>query len=191
MYPGGGPPFGGAITDAASEYRRLLAALSARAKRLGSRDPESASQETFKRSLENQQSRCAMQYYFSEAPTAPAPEWALEHLFAWLHAVLYNVIREERSRAGYRREVESGWEPADPSQNALDLLLRQELEKILSDCFRQLEHQHRAVLRMRAEGLKYGEIANRLGVSENTVATWVSRGTRALGRMIRRRHVIK
>jgi DNA-directed RNA polymerase specialized sigma24 family protein len=40
---------------------------------------------------------------------------------------------------------------------------------------------------MRASGLKYGDIAERLGVSENTVATWVSRGIRTLAQSVRRR----
>jgi DNA-directed RNA polymerase specialized sigma24 family protein len=40
---------------------------------------------------------------------------------------------------------------------------------------------------MRVEGLKYGEIASRLGVNENTVATWISRGIRELGRHVRQR----
>jgi DNA-directed RNA polymerase specialized sigma24 family protein len=35
--------------------------------------------------------------------------------------------------------------------------------------------------------LKYGEIASRLAVNENTVATWVSRGIRELGREVRKR----
>jgi DNA-directed RNA polymerase specialized sigma24 family protein len=37
------------------------------------------------------------------------------------------------------------------------------------------------------DGLKYGQIARRLGVNENTVATWVSRAIRELGRRIRKR----
>ena len=39
--------------DAISDYRRLLNALGSRARRMGSRDPESAAQETLKRSLEH------------------------------------------------------------------------------------------------------------------------------------------
>jgi DNA-directed RNA polymerase specialized sigma24 family protein len=35
--------------------------------------------------------------------------------------------------------------------------------------------------------LKYGEIASRMGVNENTVATWISRGIRELGRHVRQR----
>ena len=55
------------------------------------------------------------------------------------------------------------------------------------DCFPMLDLEYRTVLKMRVDGLKYGEIAIRLGVNENTVATWVSRGIRELAQCVRRR----
>jgi len=185
----------GPARDAARDYRRLLGTLSARARWLGSRDPEGAAQEALKRSWENARSRQAVEYYFRETLAADArdPEWPLDQLFAWLHAVVYNVIREEQSRAGFRREVHSESEgrgaidPADPAPDPLDALLREERAGILNDCFRSLDDDSRKVLVMRADGLKYDEIARRLGVNENTVATWISRGTRALGQLVRRR----
>src|SRR5271169_5894731 len=92
------------VREAADDYRRLLAALASRARWLGSRDPEGAAQETLKRSWETAASHQAVEYYFSQDPPAclePA-EWPLDRLFAWLHAVLRYVVREEQSRAGYR-----------------------------------------------------------------------------------------
>jgi len=184
--------------DVSSDYRRLLASLSCRAARFGAQDPEGAAQEALKRSLENAISQQAVEYYFGDA--APAglqpPEWPLDQLFAWLRAVLHNVIREERSRVSYRREVPAdandsgenrGPDPVDPSPGALDALIRKELEGIVGDCFQRLDPDSRTVLRMRADGLKYDEIADRLGVNENTVATRISRGIRALGHLIHRR----
>src|ERR1700686_1850160 len=93
--------------DAANEYRRLLTALACRARWLGSRDPESAAQESLTRSLENATSRPALEYFFHHDPPAglEPPEWPLDRLFAWLHAVLHYVVREEQSRAGYQREA--------------------------------------------------------------------------------------
>jgi len=187
------PPAG----DAASEYRRLMATLASRAKWLGSRDPESAAQEALKRSLEHSDSRPAIEYYFG--PALPVglepPKWALDQLFAWLHAVLRNVIREEQSRAGFQREapLASGGmdapvsDPADPAPNQLDLLLDKELQGIVVESFGKLDREYRRVLSMRNDGMKYGEIARRLGVNENTVATWVSRGIRDLAQRVRRR----
>lgn len=175
------------------DYGRLLATLTSRSRRLGSPDPESAAQETLKRSLENASSQPAVEYYFSQDPPArlPAPHWTLNQLLAWLHAVLQNVVREEHSRAGYRREVpmsENGVAQfADPAPQPIESLIQAELDQIVRECFPRLDGEYRRVLKMRVDGLKYAEIAGRLGVSENTVATWVSRGIRDLARCVRKR----
>lgn len=183
-----GPPAG----DAANEYRRLVATLAAKARWLGSRDGESAAQETLARSLENPASHQAVEYYFSQNPAEDLliPDWPLDRLLAWLHAVLRYVVREERSRAGFQREVAAGEsfpDPADPAAGPLETMIEQELRAIVADCFPRLDREQRQVLTMRVDGLKYGEIASRLGINENTVATWVSRGIRELGRQVRQR----
>ena len=144
------------------------------------------------RSLENAVSRPAMEYYFGQhARTEPGcPEWPLDRLLVWLHAVLLYVVREEQSRAAFRRETSAGLdqpEPADARPCQLDVLIQEELRRIIADCLPALDREHRKVLRMRVDGMKYGEIATRLGVNENTVATWVSRGIRDLGQRVRRR----
>lgn len=187
--------------DVAAGYRRLLATLSSRARWLGSRDAEGAAQEALTRSLENALSQPAIVYYFSQ--DAPAklepPEWALDQLLAWLHGVLQNVVREEHHRFSSRREVPIGdiesarsdgnrfTDYPDCAPDQLDILIQKELHKIVVECFPKLPSEHRTVLAMRSDGLKYGEIATRLGVNENTVATWVSRGIRELAQCIRRR----
>ena len=184
--------------DAVTDYRRLLNALEARARRMGSRDPESAAQEALKRSLENTMSQPAVEYYFSEdlPPDAGPPAWPLDQLMAWLHGVLHFVVLEEHNRASNRREL-AGWarqgdtesrlDPPDPAPGQLDALIQRELQQIVIDCLPALDADYRRVLKMRANGLKYGDIAERLGVSENTVATWVSRGIRTLAQSVRRR----
>ncbi|HEX3743122.1 MAG TPA: RNA polymerase sigma factor [Bryobacteraceae bacterium] len=198
MTPHAGPPVAGErlpkppARDAANEYRRLVARLSARARWLGSRDPESAAQETLTRSLRNPASYAALEYYFSQNPPDGLndPDWQLDHLLAWLHATLRYVVREERSRAGFQRETpasESYQDPADPATGPLEAMIERELRAIVVDCFPKLEREQRQVLTMRVDGLKYGEIASRLGVNENTVATWVSRGIRELGSQVRKR----
>jgi len=176
--------------DPVSDYRRLACALATRAARLGSRDPEAASQEALRRALENPKSRPAVEYYLGEELAAEAaPEWPLQQLLAWLHGVLLNVVREEQARAGFRREVAStpSSEPADAAPNMLEELVARETRAIVSDCFAKMDGDYRKVLELRMDGLKYGEIAQRLGVNENTVATRVSRGVRELGRRIRAR----
>jgi RNA polymerase sigma factor (sigma-70 family) len=179
---------------ATGDYRRLLLMLASRATRLGSRDPEGAAQEALKRSLENAISQPAIAYYFGEDSPADLkiPEWPLHQLFAWLHGVVTYVVREEQNRVITRREVplasdEYHPEPADPAAGQLDLLIQRELEEIVNVCFPLLESEYQTVLKMRAEGIKYGEIATRMGVSENTVATWISRGIRELAQRVRKR----
>jgi RNA polymerase sigma factor (sigma-70 family) len=179
-------------TDAASDYHRLLATLAARARRLGSRDPEGAAQEALTRSLENANSQPAIEYYFSQDLPAGAkpPEWPLDQLFAWLHGVLHYVVREEHSRASNRREISSAdghADPADPAPGQIDVLIQKEIQGIVADCLPMLGSEYRAVLKMRSDELKYSEIARRLGTNENTVATWVSRAIRELALCVRKR----
>lgn len=185
--------------DAIADYRRLLNSLGSRARRMGSRDPESAAQETLKRSLEHALSQPAIEYYFSEELPGDAspPAWPLDQLMAWLHGVLHFVVLEEHNRVSNRREFAAGstetdsamdrLDRADPAPDQLDALIQKELQQIVLECMPALEADYRRVLKMRADGLKYGDIALRLGVSENTVATWVSRGIRTLAQCVRRR----
>jgi RNA polymerase sigma factor (sigma-70 family) len=185
--------------DAILDYRRLLNALGSRARRMGSRDAESAAQETLKRSLENSLSQPAIEYYFSEElpMDAAPPAWPLDQLMAWLHGVLHFVVLEEHNRPSNRREFSVGsagddssadrLERADPAPDQLDALIQKELQQIVVECMPALDSDYRRVLKMRADGLKYGDIALRLGVSENTVATWVSRGILTLAQCVRRR----
>jgi RNA polymerase sigma factor (sigma-70 family) len=185
--------------DASADYRRLLSALGSRARRMGSRDPESAAQETLKRSLENELSQSAIEYYFSEELPfdAAPPAWGLDRLMAWLHGVLHFVVLEEHNRASSRREFSAGFaehesaghrlDRPDPAPDQLSALIQKELQQIVVECMPALDADYQRVLRMRADGLKYGDIALVLGVSENTVATWVSRGIRTLAQCVRRR----
>src|ERR1700733_8706787 len=161
--------------DASVDFRRLLNALGSRARRMGSRDPESAAQETLKRSLENALSQPAIEYYFSEElppdalpPDASPPVWPLDQLMAWLHGVLHFVVLEEHNRTSNRREL-SGWahgaqarnrlDPPDPAPDQLDSLIQKELQQIVIDCLPALDADYSRVLKMRANGLKYGDIA--------------------------------
>lgn len=204
MSPQAGPTAAGeaisapAKRDSTNDFHRLLAALASKARRLGSRDPEGVAQEALKRSLENEIARAAVEYYFADTPppVENTPEWPLDRLFAWLYVTLQFVVREEKSRVGFHRESagaaagpneDSRRDPVDPSPDQLDTLIRKELHGIVRECFPALDREYRSVLTMRVKGLKYRDIALRLGVSENTVATWVSRGIRDLAQRVRRR----
>lgn len=202
MVPRASPPEGDGRQyhiDPCGRLSRFQAALAGRASRLGSRDPEGAVQETLKRSLQNPAARMAIEFYFGDDPAAGVspPEWPLDQLFAWLYGVVTNVVREENGRASRWREVPMATEsdrPAgkhteavDPAADPLHQLIDRELQAIVAEAFPRLDRDYRTVLRMRISGMKYSDIADRLGVSPNTVATWVSRGIRELGQQIRRR----
>jgi len=179
--------------DAPSVYRKLVTALAAQAARMGSRDAEGAAHEALKRSLATPAPRAAIDYYFQEHPAGdgPVPEWPLEQLFAWLYGVLRFVVKEESARVSARREIVAPYgtapDVADPSADQLHRLLDHEMRTIARECLAALDDRYRQVLVLRAKGLKYNEIARRLGVSENTVATWVRRGTHAVAQLVRER----
>ena len=180
------------VRDPATDYRRLVVALASKAARMGSMDGEAAAQEALRRSLAHPISRAAIDYYFHEDPAvrAASPEWQLQQLFAWLYGVLRFVVREERARASSRRELRSDdgvLEVRDPSPDQLEALIDDELREIVRDCLTSLKGDQRRVLLLRAQGLKYEQIAARLGVSGNTVATWVRRGTHAIARLVEER----
>lgn len=182
-----------AVHDATRAYRKLVGVLAARAARMGSADAEAAAQEALKRSLANAKSREAIEYFFQadHATAAAPPEWPLDQLLAWLHGVLRMVVREERSRMRFRREVASGdVEQAlarDGSPDPLARLIEQQEQSLVRECLAEIEDDYRTVLILRIRGMKYAEIAARLGVNENTVATWVRRGIQAATERIRAR----
>jgi RNA polymerase sigma factor (sigma-70 family) len=181
------------VRDAGSAYRKLLTALVSRAVRMRSRDAEGAAQEALKRSLANPRSRAAVEYYFHDFPAADVavPEWPLDQLLAWLHGVLRFVVREEGARLSRRREVyafdDLALRVADPAPAPLEVLITDQLHGIARECLSALGNNYRRVLTLRASGLKYAEIATRMGVSENTVATWIRRATREVAQQVSER----
>jgi RNA polymerase sigma factor (sigma-70 family) len=179
--------------DASSVYRKLVTALASKARRMGSKDAEGAAHEALRRSLATPTPRAAIEYYFHEHLQAglSAPEWPLERLVAWLYGVLRFVVREESARVSSSREVlpfdAKALDVADSSPDQLRRLIDDEMQTIARECLAALDGNHRDVLLLRAKGLKYTEIASRLGVNENTVATWVRRGTREVAQLVRER----
>src|SRR5262245_18603985 len=112
---------------AATEFRKLMTALAARARRLGSRNPEGAAQEAVKRSLVNPSSSAAVEYYFRDQPQAETspPEWSLLQLLGWLHGVLRFVVLEEHARANREAITADGDVPEvpDAANSPLELVV--------------------------------------------------------------------
>jgi RNA polymerase sigma factor (sigma-70 family) len=180
-------------SDTTRTYRKLVAILVSHAVRMGSTDAEGAAQEALRRSFAHSLSREALEYYLPDDPgrSAAEPVWTFGQLLAWLHGVLRRVVLEEHAHAKRRREVPAvdvdTIAPVDPSPGQLDVLIDDQVQSIVRECFSSLSEDYRRVLSLRAEGLKYTEIAARLGVSDNTVATWVSGATKAIAMRVRER----
>jgi RNA polymerase sigma factor (sigma-70 family) len=143
-----------------------------------------------KRSLVNPASRAALEYYFRErTPAAQSvPDWSLLQLFGWLHGVLRYVVLEERARRS--REVPASehlLETIDPQRDPLQHLLDSEVDSVVREALHTLTRDQRAALLLRLNGARYADIASRLGVNENTVATWIRRGSRAVVDHVHRR----
>jgi RNA polymerase sigma factor (sigma-70 family) len=178
---------------AATEYQRIVTALTSRAARLGSRDPEGAAQEAVRRSLAHADARTALEYFFHEghSPDPAEPAWSLLQLLGWLHGVLRFVVLEERARVGTRREIptlpEDLLDIADPSVNQLEQAIATEQRAMVQACLSTLSENYRSTLLLRMRGESYAEIAERLRVNEKTVATWVRRGSLELVQQVRLR----
>jgi RNA polymerase sigma factor (sigma-70 family) len=171
------------------EYRKLVTALARRAERIGAPDPEGAAQEAVERSLAHPLSRAAVEYYFSDPldQEHQPPGWSLLQLLGWLHGVLRFVVREELART--RREVAPAEMPdvIDPAGTPLEYVINAELHGIVQEALSTLNADHRSALLLRLQGERYVDIAQRLGVNENTVATWIRRGSKALVEYIQQR----
>ena len=160
---------------------------------MGSRDAEGAAQEALKRSLAHPLSRAAVEYYFQDDPPSglALPGWPLDRLVAWLYGVMRFVVREETARVSRRCEVpafdEHALQVPDSAPGPLTVLIDDQLQGIVRECLSDLGPDYRRVLTLRASGLKYAEIATHLGVSENTVATWIRRATREMAQHVRER----
>lgn len=118
----------------------------------------------------------------------------------WLYTIATNCCREElRKRKSARsvslhdlrpgeEEESQAWEIAGNRTENPERSMRQtELSDILHRCLLQLSAEQREVVIMKEyEGLKFREIADALGISENTVKSRMYYGLEAMKRMLER-----
>jgi RNA polymerase sigma-70 factor, ECF subfamily len=109
------------------------------------------------------------------------------NLHGWVFRVAHNLALKQCSEnrklydtAGSGRAlVEQQLDPAPSPEEALAYSQRQ--ERLLA-VFRALPEQDQRCLRLRAEGLRYREIANVLGVSLGSISVSLARSLARLGR---------
>ncbi|MBI4907945.1 MAG: RNA polymerase sigma factor [Acidobacteria bacterium] len=102
---------------------------------------------------------------------------------AWVFRVAHNMAVNTRVREKVRGEFEES-ETADQSASAEQRMLKGEQITKMREGLRSLSEQQRRSLYLRAEGLRYQEIAGIMGVSLSTVAEYVGRAVLRLRKTI-------
>jgi RNA polymerase sigma-70 factor (ECF subfamily) len=110
-----------------------------------------------------------------------------QNLHGWVFRVAQNLVRDRR-RGWHGRNVDSLEErpeaalASSPGATPEERVLHLEKVKLLRAAWQSLPEQQRRCLQLRAEGLRYREIAVVLGVSVTTVADLVRNSLAQLGR---------
>jgi RNA polymerase sigma factor (sigma-70 family) len=153
----------------------LQRALRARARMLGSPDPEEAAQEACLRALRNPEVGPALAAYLEGRELM----WTPARLISWLLTTTGYVVHEQQRRAN--RLSSSTLPDAAPDQGSLpESAIRIRQRAALEDCLANLKDQPRRALLLQASGRKYEEIAGELGANSDTVASWIHRGRQQL-----------
>jgi RNA polymerase sigma-70 factor, ECF subfamily len=108
---------------------------------------------------------------------------------AWLFRVAHNLAIDEQRRLRVRESHESTIDPgdvmfllSDPAPSAEYELLRRERHGWLRGALQHLSAQERRCLFLRAQGLRYREIADVLDIRIPTVVTFLTRAIQKLSK---------
>lgn len=104
-----------------------------------------------------------------------------ENLRGWVFRVAHNLAVNELARAG-GTDAEPPESQVDPSGDPEQVLLRKEQLCRMRAAIRKLPRRQQECLHLRAEGLRYREIAQVLGIGVSSVAESVQRALGALTR---------
>lgn len=105
-----------------------------------------------------------------------------DNLRGWIFRVAHNLALKNRIARMKRPEAECGPEHPDPGPDPEQLAsVRQRQERLLS-VVRALPEQDRYCLSLRAEGLRYRDIAKIVGISLGSVANALERSLSRLSR---------
>jgi len=108
-----------------------------------------------------------------------------DNLHSWAHQVAHNLAMDvhranRRSLDAIELKLESADEPADPKPNPEWVYLQKESSRRLSAALSQLTRQQFNSILLRIRGLRYREIGEHLGVSEQRAMHLVKRGMQRL-----------
>lgn len=120
---------------------------------------------------------------------------------SWIYTIALNKCREEERMSGRRAKViviskdgeEQSAQVHDDQQNRPDqTVIRKELSELLLAVLAQLADEQREVIIMKEyEGLKFREIAEILGISENTVKSRLYYGFKHLKKILEQKEEYK
>ena len=104
-----------------------------------------------------------------------------DNLRGWVFRVAHNLGLKRRSRS--IRDAGVGWERlSDPSPGPEEQFFRTETERRVQAVMRALPEQDRRCLMLRAEGLRYREIAQTLSISLGAVSMSLAKSLARIGR---------
>lgn len=116
---------------------------------------------------------------------------ARHNLRGWLVQVSYRLALKQRERLTRRQQREAAWEPhhadlaLDPSNDPEAQLLVSQHRDRLQSAYRALPERERHCLSLRAEGLRYRDIARTLGISLGAVAKALTYAVSRLSNSVR------
>ncbi len=109
-----------------------------------------------------------------------------QNLQGWMFRVTHNLALKQRGQSRRNPQVALGpYEvalPVDPAPTPEAQLVRSQREERLQAALRALPEQDQRCLYLRAEGLRYREIAEALGMSLGSVSMSLGRSLARLGR---------
>lgn len=108
----------------------------------------------------------------------PAPDQSRRHLARIAKGLMIDLFRRRRIEAAYLEALQGLPEPAVPSEETRAQVIETLVE--IDALLRRLpDRPRRAFLMSRLEGLSYGVIAERLGVSVSSVEKYIARALEA------------
>jgi RNA polymerase sigma-70 factor, ECF subfamily len=111
------------------------------------------------------------------------------NLRAWLYRVAHNLARNwqesfRASKTDFLSDITVAGDPPASAASAEDRLLAVEQRKRFREALRQLSPAQRECLTLRAQGMKYREIAEVLNLSVSTVGENIGRGLEKLKELV-------
>jgi RNA polymerase sigma-70 factor (ECF subfamily) len=108
----------------------------------------------------------------------------IENPRAWVFRVAHNTGLNVRAGERRMEPLPESEPPVSPARNPEEEMAERERERRLQAAVAELSPQQRQCLHLRAEGLRYHEIAATLGVSVSTVNEFVRRAVRKLKKVV-------